>query len=129
MPTIEKFEDLEAWRIAREITKEIYRVSKNDSFVRDYGLRDQICRASVSVMSNIAEGFERDGNKEFINFLSIAKGSLGEVRSQLYVAFDQDYISENDFNSIRAKATQNGRVIAGLINYLKQSDVRGIKFK
>jgi four helix bundle protein len=129
MPTIEKFEDLEAWRIAREITKEIYRVSKNDSFVRDYGLRDQICRASVSVMSNIAEGFERDGSKEFINFLSIAKGSLGEVRSQLYVAFDQDYISENDFNSIRAKATQNGRVIAGLINYLKQSDVRGIKFK
>ncbi|HLM01753.1 MAG TPA: four helix bundle protein [Pyrinomonadaceae bacterium] len=129
MPTIEKFEDLEAWKIAREVTKEIYRVSKNDSFIRDYGLRDQICRASVSVMSNIAEGFERDGNKEFVNFLSIAKGSSGEVRSQLYVALDQNYISENEFNFIYGKATQNGRVIAGLINYLKQSELKGIKFK
>lgn len=129
MPTIEKFEELEAWKVAREVTREIYRVSKNDSFIRDYGLRDPICRASVSVMSNIAEEFERDGNKEFINFLSIAKGSLGEVRSQLYVALDQDYISEDDFNFICARATRNGRLIAGLINYLKQSDVRGIKFK
>lgn len=129
MPTIEKFEDLEAWKLAREVTKEIYRVTKNDFFISDYGLRDQICRASVSVMSNIAEGFERDGNKEFINFLSIAKGSSGEVRSQLYIALDQNYISENEFNFIYGKATQNGRVIAGLINYLKQSEIRGIKFK
>jgi four helix bundle protein len=129
MATIERFEDLEAWKIAREVTKEVYRISKNDLFIRDFGLRDQICRASVSIMSNIAEGFERDGNKEFVNFLSIAKGSSGEVRSQLYVALDQDYISDNEFNSLYRKTTQNSRVIAGLMNYLKQSDIRGIKFK
>ena len=129
MATIERFEDLEAWKAAREITKEVYRISKNDLFIRDYGLRDQICRASVSIMSNIAEGFERDGNKEFINFLSIAKGSSGEVRSQLYVALDQNYISENEFNSLYGITTQNSRLIAGLMNYLKQSDVRGIKYK
>jgi four helix bundle protein len=83
MATIERFEDLEAWKISREITKDIYRLSKNDLFCRDYGLRNQICRSTVSVMSNIAEGFERDGRKEFVNFLSITKGSSGEVRSQL----------------------------------------------
>lgn len=129
MATIERFEDLEAWKIAREITKDVYRICKNDLFARDYGLRDQICRASVSIMSNIAEGFERDGGKEFINFLSIAKGSAGEVRSQLYAALDQNYISENEFNHIYNKTVQNSRVIAGLINYLKQSGVKGIKFK
>ena len=129
MPTIERFEDLEAWKISRELTREIYRVSKNDLFFRDYGLRDQICRASVSVMSNIAEGFERDGNREFVNFLSIAKGSSGEVRSQLYVALDQNYISENEFTLIYNKAEQNSRVIAGLIKYLNQSGIKGIKFR
>ena len=129
MATIERFEDLEAWKIAREITKDVYRICKNESFSRDYGLRDQICRASVSVMSNIAEGFERDGGKEFVNFLSIAKGSAGEVRSQLYAALDQNYISENEFNHIYQKTVQNSRVIAGLINYLKQSGVKGIKYK
>ena len=128
MSKIYRFEDLEAWKIARELTKEVYRTSKNELFARDYGLRDQICRASVSVMSNIAEGFERDGNKEFVNFLSIAKGSSGEVRSQLYVARDQQYISEGEFNLIYNKATENSRVISGLIKYLKQSELRGRKF-
>ncbi len=128
MSKIYRFEDLEAWKIARELTKKVYRTSKNDLFIRDYGLRDQICRASVSVMSNIAEGFERDGNKEFVNFLSIAKGSSGEVRSQLYVALDQHYISESEFNAIYNKATENSRVISGLIKYLKQSELRGRKF-
>ena len=128
MSKIYRFEDLEAWKIARELTKEVYRTSKNELFARDYGLRDQICRASVSVMSNIAEGFERDGNKEFVNFLSIAKGSSGKVRSQLYVARDQQYISEGEFNLIYNKATENSRVISGLIKYLKQSELRGRKF-
>jgi len=126
---IQRFEDLEAWKISREVTKEIYRISKNDLFARDYGLRDQICRASVSTMSNIAEGFERDGDKEFINFLSIAKGSSGEVRSELYVALDQNYISESEFNLRYGKTTENSRVISGLIKYLKQSDFKGKKFK
>lgn len=129
MATIERFEDLEAWKISREVTKEIYRVSKNESFIRDFGLRDQICRASVSIMSNIAEGFERDGDKEFVNFLSIAKGSAGEVRSQLYVALDQNYVSESDFNFLYGKTTENSRVISGLINYLKQSELKGRKFR
>lgn len=129
MATITKFEDLEAWKIAREVTREIYRVSKNDLFYRDFGLRNQICRASVSVMSNIAEGFERDGSKEFINFLSIAKGSSGEVRAQLYVALDQNYITEDEFDFISEKAAENCRVIAGLINYLKQSEFKGLKYK
>jgi len=129
MSKIRRFEDLEAWKIAREITKEIYRVTKNELFMRDYGLRDQICRASVSIMSNIAEGFERDGDKEFVNFLSIAKGSVGEVRSQLYIALDQNYISENEFKLIYEKAVQISRIISGLINYLKQSELKGRKFK
>jgi len=98
-------------------------------FVRDYGLRDQICRASVSTMSNIAEGFERDGDKEFVQFLSIAKGSSGEVRSQLYVALDQDYISENEFNVLYNKTTENSRMISGLMKYLQQSELKGRKFK
>ena len=111
MGRIKKFENLEDWKIAREVTKEIYSMSKNELFTKDFGLRNQICRASVSIMSNIAEGFERDGDKEFINFLSIAKGSAGEVRSQLYAALDQNYISQEEFNSAYRKRC---RKIAGL---------------
>lgn len=129
MSRIQRFEDLEAWKIAREITKEVYRMYKNDLFKYDFGLCNQICRASVSIMSNIAEGFERDGDKEFINFLSIAKGSVGEVRSQIYVALDQNYISENEFKFIHEKLVENSRIISGLINYLKHSDLKGRKFK
>lgn len=129
MSKIQRFEDLEAWKISREVTKEIYHVSANEKFIRDYGLRDQIRRAAVSIMSNIAEGFERDGDKEFVQFLYIAKASCGEVRSQIYVAFDQNYISESEFNLIYAKVIENSRVISGLIKYLKQSDLTGTKYK
>lgn len=128
MSNIQRFEDLEAWKIAREITKEIYRLSTNEKFSRDFGLRDQIRRASVSILSNIAEGFERDGDKEFIQFLSIAKGSAGEVRAQLYVALDQQYITENEFNLVQARLTENSRVLSGLIKYLKQSEFKGKKY-
>ena len=129
MPTIKRFEDLEAWRIARKLTEEVYRVSRNEKFIRDYGLRDQICRAEVSVMSNIAEGFERGGNREFVNFLSMAKGSAGEVRAQLYVALDQNYIAESEFASLYEKADRNGKLIAGLIKYLTQAEIKGTKYK
>ena len=84
MSTIQKFEDLEAWKIAREVTRDIYKLSSKGEFIKDFGLRDQIRRSAVSIMSNIAEGFERDGDKEFVQFLSIAKGSAGEGRSHIY---------------------------------------------
>src|SRR4030066_1647951 len=94
------FEDLEVWKSSRELTRKIYKVTGDGSFSKDFGLRDQIRRAAVSVMSNIAEGFERGGNQEFIQFLYIAKGSCGEVRSQLYVALDQGYIGRKLFDQI-----------------------------
>ena len=89
---VKDFEDLEIWKEARRLTCEIYNLSKTPKFSKDFGLRDQIQRAAVSIMSNIAEGFERGGNQEFVQFLYVAKGSCGELRSQLYVALDQAYI-------------------------------------
>jgi four helix bundle protein len=129
MATIVRFEDLDAWKIARELTREVYRITSVDRFSRDFGLKDQIRKASVSIMSNVAEGFERDGNREFCNFLSVGKGSAGEVQSQLYVGLDQDYITRDDFEFIYSKAKESGRVIAGLGNYLKQSGFSGLKFR
>jgi four helix bundle protein len=129
MPTIERFEDLEAWRVAREVARDVYRLSRQEHFARDFGLRNQICRSAVSVMSNIAEGFERDGKREFVNFLSIAKGSSGELRSQLYIALDQRYISKEQFEGVCDKTLQNCRLISGLIKYLNNSEVQGQKFR
>lgn len=129
MAKIVRFEDIEAWKIARELTRDVYRITSGGLFAKDFGLCNQIRKASVSIMSNIAEGFERDGNREFCNFLSIAKGSTGEVKSQLYVALDQNYISETEFQSVYNRATENGRVTAGLMNYLKQSELKGPKFR
>lgn len=129
MTSIQRFEDLQAWKIARELTKDIYALTREGAFSRDFGLRDQICRSSVSIMSNVAEGFERDGDKEFVNFLSIAKGSAGETRSLLYVALDQNYIGETDFLNVSTKVIENSRVISGLSNYLRQSELKGRKFK
>jgi len=128
MPIIERFEDIEAWKRAREVTKMIYRLSSTGDFSRDFGLKDQIRRSSVSVMSNIAEGFERDGKREFISFLAIAKASCGEARSQLYVALDQDFISREDFEKTYDQLNQTSRLIAGFMNYLKQSELKGRKF-
>lgn len=88
MATIEKFEDIEAWKKARELTRDVYTASKQAAFAKDFGLKDQIRRAAVSIMSNIAEGFERGGDKEFAQFIALAKGSSAEVRAQLYVALD-----------------------------------------
>jgi len=124
---IEKFEDIEAWPKARELTREIYRVTNQGAFAKDFGLRDQIRRASVSIMSNIAEGFERGSNKEFIQFLYIAKGSAGEVRSQLYVALDQGYIKKDTFSSLSQQTSEISRMISGLASYLSQSEMKGAK--
>jgi four helix bundle protein len=129
MATLEQFEELEAWKKARELTKAIYQVSSSGEFARDFGLRDQIRRAAVSILSNIAEGFERDGNKEFLQFLSVAKGSCGEVRAQLYVALDQAYISTEQFQELLGQTKQVGRLIGGLRKYLQTSQIQGRKYK
>ncbi|MEK6284779.1 MAG: four helix bundle protein [Acidobacteriota bacterium] len=129
MATFKKFEDIEAWKKAREVTREVYRHSKVGPFSRDFGLRDQIRRATVSVMSNIAEGFERGGTKEFMQFLAIAKGSAGELEAQLYVALDQAYISEEDFVSLKRLTGSTKRLLGGLMGYLRQSDMKGAKYK
>ena len=111
---IERFEDLIAWQKARILTKEIYEITRTGEFAKDFGLSGQIQKASVSIMSNIAEGFERGGRGEFHQFLSIAKGSAAEVRSQLYVALDIGYLSKRDFQIIMKKAEEVGRIIGGL---------------
>ena len=129
MAKIEKFEDIEAWKLAREITNLIYDVSSSEKFCRDFALVNQIRCASISILSNIAEGFERSGNKEFLQFLAIAKGSCGEVRAQLYVALDQKYIDEIKFNHISGKLSEPSRLIAGFMKYLQQTEMRGSKFK
>jgi len=129
MPTFNSFEEIESWQKARELTREVYTVSNQGAFTKDFGLRDQMRRASVSIMSNIAEGFERDGNREFLQFLAVAKGSSGEVRAQLYIALDQDYISKNSFETLSAISIEIGNLIGGLMNYLRKSDIKGKKFK
>lgn len=98
MATIKRFEDLEIWQLAREISRDVYDITRKDSIKHDFSLIDQLRRSSGSIMDNIAEGFERDGNKEFVQFLSYAKGSAGETRSQLYRAVDQKYIETMNIN-------------------------------
>lgn len=129
MAAIERFEDIEAWKRAREVTRKIYELSSAGEFHTDFSLKDQMRRSSVSIMSNIAEGFERDGNKEFVNFLSIAKGSCGEARSQLYVALDQNYITQPQFDWTYNHLNETGRMIGGLMGYLNQSNLKGRKFR
>ena len=129
MATLKRFEDIEAWQKARELTRGVYLCSRVGAFSRDFALRDQICRAAVSVMSNIAEGFERGGTAEFVQFLAISKGSAGEVESQLYVALDEGYISEEQFRSLKQTAVSTKRMIAGFMSYLRRSGIRGAKYK
>lgn len=129
MATIEKFEDIEAWKAARELANNIFKLTLRDTFRLDYSLVNQIKSSSGSVMDNIAEGFERDGRTEFIQFLSVAKGSVGESRSQLYRAFDRNYISEEEFNIYSNQATKISKMLSGLITYLRTSENKGIKYK
>src|SRR6476646_1853492 len=121
MSTITTFETIEAWQHARELRKRIYGFTKTGEFAKDFVLKDQIRRAAISVTSNIAEGFERGGNREFGQLLSVAKGSCGEVRDQLYVALDERYITEAEFEELQNSCFEIGRLISGFMNYLNQS--------
>jgi four helix bundle protein len=129
MATLQNFEEIEAWQRARELVREVYLVSGQGVFAKDFALRDQIRRAGVSTMSNIAEGFERDGRREFLQFLSVAKGSAAELKAQLYVAQDQHYIEQTTFERLYAMADTVGKMIGGLMRYLAQTDLKGTKFK
>ena len=117
---IQKFEDMKVWQDARTFVNQIYTSTSNQKFSKDFGLRDQIQRASVSIMSNIAEGYERDSNKELIRFLIYSKGSAGEVRSLLYVAKDLGYIGAKEFSEYYDVAISIIKQIANFIKYLKQ---------
>jgi four helix bundle protein len=129
MPSFKTFKDIEAWQKARELTREIYSVSKNEAFSKDFGLRDQIRRASVSIMPNIAEGYERSGTGEFIQFLSVAKGSAGEVNSHLCVAADLGYLDQSTFDRLSSATTETARLIGALMQYLRNSGIKGGKYK
>lgn len=128
MASIKRFEDLEVWQLARELAKDIFELTKKTLFSKDFELKGQINKSAGSIMDNIAEGFERGGNKEFSQFLFIAKGSCGETRSQLYRAADRDYISKDEFSSVCRKAEKVSKQLSGLANYLKGSQQKGSKY-
>ena len=117
-------EDIDSWRAGRELTNSIYKMARQPEFSRDYGLRDQIQRASVSITANIAEGFDAGSNKGFVNFLNFAYRSASEVQSLLYVALDQSYIAQKDFQENYDQAGLIKRLIGGLIKYLRSSGSR-----
>jgi four helix bundle protein len=129
MATIERFEESTAWQRARELVREVYMLTQKEPFRSDFGLRDQVQRAVVSVMSNIAEGFERGSTKEFIQFLYQAKGSAGEVRSQLYAALDLQYVNQQEFDSAIRLCVTTSTKISNFIEYLKDSGIKGHKFQ
>jgi len=128
MASIKSFEDIIAWQKARDLAKEIWNLTLQKPFSLDFSLRDQINRSAGSIMDNIAEGFERGGNKEFIQFLFIAKASLAEVKSQLYRATDRKHIDEKLLNEKKTKINELANIIGGLINYLKKTEIKGVKF-
>ena len=126
---IKNFEDLEIWQTARELSKEVYTISRTPEFAKDYKFVGQITSAAGSIMDNIAEGFERDGNKEFLQFLSIAKGSCGEVRSQLYRAYDIGYIEQETFDSLIKQTKKLSSSIFFFMQSIKKAEIKGNKYK
>jgi four helix bundle protein len=129
MATIERFEDLECWKAGRKLRRAAYGFTKVKPFAADYALVGQLRRAAQSVTANIAEGFEREGNREFIQFLSQAKGSVGEVKDELYTALDEHYIAQPEFDAAYTQAEDTTRLIGGLMSYLRRSEATGSKFK
>lgn len=127
--TFKKFEDIEAWQLTRQLAGAVYVASSEGMFANDRALRDQIRRAAISALSNIAEGFERQGTAEFVHFLSVAKGSLGELRSQLFLAGDLGYLLAGDAKRLLDLNADAARLVGGLMRYLRRCRIRGTKFK
>jgi four helix bundle protein len=121
MATFEKFEDMLAWQKARQLANEVYTATSNGKFSKDFALRDQIRRASVSIVLNIAEGFARRTNKEFSQFLFVAHGSIAEVQAALYIALDQKYLTKESFDELYVDCTEVSRIVSGLIKHLRNS--------
>jgi four helix bundle protein len=128
MATIKRFEDLDCWQAGRTLKRKVYNLTRKHEFSRDLPLVSQIRRASSSVTANIVEGFERNGNREFTNFLSISKGSCGEIKDHLYTALDENYITRPEFDHCYSLANEAGRLIGGFMRYLEQSEMKGAKF-
>jgi len=121
---IERFEDIQAWQLARELTRKVYGLTKKAVFAKDYGLKGQVQDAAGSSMHNIAEGFDSETNREFIRFLRYAKRSCTEVQSQLYVALDQKYVTDDEFRDVYEQARRARAAIRGFINYLRKYEKR-----
>ena len=129
MATVRRFEDLEVWQKARELVRKGYVASSDGAFARDFVLKDQLRRAAISIMANVAEGFERGGDREFLQFLAVAKGSCGEVRSHLCVGLDQKYLTDEQCREMTDAALEISRMIGGLMRHLRQSPLKGSKYK
>ncbi|HOW53695.1 MAG TPA: four helix bundle protein [Syntrophorhabdaceae bacterium] len=127
--TVQNFEDLQIWQEARKLTNSVYEVTKLPTFANDFGLINQIRRASISIGSNIAEGYERGGNQELMQFLSVAKGSSGEVRSQLYLALDLGYVEKEECEKLIDEFKKLTAMINSFIKYLKKTSYKGMKYK
>jgi len=128
MATINNFEELDIWQLSREICQDVWDLFEKTTLGKDFELRNQMNRSSGSVMDNIAEGFERNGRREFINFLSYSKGSCGELRSQLYRALDRNHISKEEFEFLKNKTITESKKIGAFMSYLVKSDNKGSKF-
>jgi len=129
MGRFQRFTELEVWEYSKTLASDIYRKTSEGPFNRDWSLRDQMRKAAVSIPSNIAEGFERGGTGEFINFLSIAKGSNGELITQLSIAYDIGYLSKEDYESLVQRAQKIGKMLGGFMKYLKKSGIKGTKYR
>lgn len=128
MAKIERFEDMKIWQTGRKLVSLVYALTAKKEFTSDYGLKDQIRRSAISIPSNVAEGFERNGNRELIQFLYIAKGSAGELRTQLLISLDLQYITEDEWIPLNKQIVEIGSMINGFINYLRNSSFKGEKY-